>query len=190
MNSEFRSLKCALFTGCAIFALAGTAHAADAPAASGTNAPIPGEIIVTAQRRNESLQNVPMTLQALSGDALEKLNVTTFNDLLRYTPNVTFGNNGPGSGSIFMRGLSTGFAGNQSAAANGLFPNVAVYLDDQSMQFPFHNVYHQQAKAQQAGSQDRGQRRRHRRGRAQRCVFGHGQHSRSSGQAGDPRRSL
>ena len=142
MTTEIRTLKSALFAGCAMFALAGTAHAETAPAtpAAGDAAAAPGEIVVTAQRRNESIQNVPMTLQALSGDALSKLNVTTFSDLLKYTPNVTFGSNGPGQGAIFMRGLSAGFAGNQSSGTIAPFPNVALYLDDQSMQFPARNA--------------------------------------------------
>ncbi len=99
-----------------------------------------GDIIVTAQRRNESVQKVPLTIQAFSGDTLSKLNVTSFDDLIKYTPNVTFGNNGPGQGAIFMRGLSAGFAGGQSSATIGNFPNVALYLDDQSFQFPARNV--------------------------------------------------
>jgi iron complex outermembrane recepter protein len=66
------------------------------------------DIIVTANRRDQSLQDVPVTLQAFSTDTLSKLNVTTINDLLKYTPNVTFSNNGPGQGAIFMRGLSAG----------------------------------------------------------------------------------
>jgi iron complex outermembrane recepter protein len=98
------------------------------------------DIVVTANRRDQSAQDVPMTLQAFSTDTLAKLNVTTFNDLLKYTPNVTFSNNGPGQGAIFMRGLSAGFAGQQSSATIGGFPNVALYLDDQSMQFPARNV--------------------------------------------------
>lgn len=98
------------------------------------------DIVVTANRRDQSQQDVPMTLQAFSTDTLSKLNVTTFDDLIKYTPNVTFSNNGPGSGAIFMRGLSAGFAGAQSSATIGGFPNVALYLDDQSMQFPARNV--------------------------------------------------
>ncbi len=98
------------------------------------------DIVVTANRRDESLQDVPMTLQAFSTDTLSKLNVTTLTDLLKYTPNVTFGSNGPGGGAIFMRGLSAGFAGQQSSATIGGFPNVALYLDDQSMQFPARNA--------------------------------------------------
>jgi iron complex outermembrane receptor protein len=95
---------------------------------------------VTAQRRTESIQDVPVTIQALTGEQLGQLNVTTFDDVLKYLPNVTFSSNGPGQGNIYMRGLSAGFAGNQSSAAINPFPNVATYLDDQSMTFPARNV--------------------------------------------------
>ncbi len=140
MKTSIQMLKFGLFAGSALMALSGTARA-QAPAADAVAAPTTsGEIIVTANRRDQSLQDVPMTLQALSADSLSKLNVTTFNDLLKYTPNVTFGTNGPGQGAIFMRGLSAGFAGEQSAGTIGGFPNVALYLDDQSMQFPSHNA--------------------------------------------------
>jgi len=98
------------------------------------------EVVVTAQRRNESVQDVPMTVQAFTGERLREQNITTLEDLIKYTPNIAFANNGPGQGNIYMRGLSTGFAGNQSSATVGSFPNVAIYLDDQSMQFPSRNV--------------------------------------------------
>src|ERR1700761_486277 len=142
-------MKARFLMTCAVAALlGGTAHAAtrDDAAAPAAGAPADagtvsnGDIIVTATRRNESIQKVPLTIQAFSGDALSKLNVTTFNDLLKYTPNVTYSSNGPGSGAIFMRGLSSGFAGNQSSATIAYFPNVALYLDDQSMQFPARNA--------------------------------------------------
>jgi outer membrane receptor protein involved in Fe transport len=98
------------------------------------------EIVVTATRRSESIQNVPITIQAISQDALSKLNATTFDDVIKMLPNVTFGTNGPGQGNIFMRGLSAGFAGGQSSASIAPFPNVATYLDDQSLTFPARNL--------------------------------------------------
>ena len=98
------------------------------------------EIIVTAQRRAESIQNVPITIQALTGTQLKDLSVTTIEEVLKYLPNVTFGTNGPGSGNIFIRGLSAGFAGNQSSATIAPFPNVATYIDDQSVTFPARNL--------------------------------------------------
>jgi len=121
----------ALVTHAAAFAADTTA----APSATGVE-----EIVVTAQRRDETVQSVPMTVQALSGATLSALNVTTFDDVLKFTPNVSFSNNGPGQGEIYMRGLSAGGSGSQSSASLGSYPNVAIYLDDQSMQFPGRNA--------------------------------------------------
>ena len=115
------------------------ATASDAAPASDAGTEI-GEIVVTAQHRAENIQNVPLTVQAFTDKTLDQLNVTNLEDLLKYTPNVTYANNGPGQGNIFMRGLSAGFAGNQSSATISSFPNVALYLDEQSMTFPSRNV--------------------------------------------------
>ena len=101
---------------CAVAAILGAhtvaataATPADAtPAESEAAGPSISEIVVTATRREESIQNVPITVQALTGDTLQKLNVTTFDDFVKYTPNVTTANLGPGQSSIFMRGLSVG----------------------------------------------------------------------------------
>jgi iron complex outermembrane recepter protein len=97
------------------------------------------EVIVTANRGAEKLQDVPVTIQAITGDQLNQLNVTTTNDLLKNTTNVTFSGDGPGTGNIFIRGLGGSGSGNQSQSTTGPFPNVALYLDDQSMQFPARN---------------------------------------------------
>ena len=115
----------------------GISHAATATDATDSDAI--QEITVTAQRRTESIENVPITIQAITGTQLKQLNVQTFDDLLKYTPNVTYSGNGPGLGNIFVRGLSSGGSGNQSQSTTAPFPNVAVYLDDQSMQFPARN---------------------------------------------------
>jgi len=98
------------------------------------------EVIVTAQRRSENLQDVPISVQALTAGTLTELSVTTFDDFVRYLPNVTAPSNGPGQGNIFMRGLSVGQAGSQSSGTIGGFPNVAIYLDEQSGQLPARNL--------------------------------------------------
>ncbi|HTL91794.1 MAG TPA: TonB-dependent receptor plug domain-containing protein, partial [Steroidobacteraceae bacterium] len=98
-----------------------------------------GEVVVTAQRRAESVQDVPITVQAITGEQLKQLNVVSFNDLLKYTPNVSYSGNGPGTGNIYMRGLGGVGSGNQSQSTTAPFPNVALYLDEQSMQFPARN---------------------------------------------------
>jgi iron complex outermembrane recepter protein len=118
----------------------GIAHAADAADVADADSEGIPEIQVTAQRRTESIQDVPITIQAITGTQLKSLNVETFDDLLKYTPNVTYSGNTPGGGNIFMRGLSQGGAPGQSQSTTAPFPNVGLYLDDQSMQYPARNV--------------------------------------------------
>jgi iron complex outermembrane receptor protein len=98
------------------------------------------EVVVTAQRRTENMQNVPITIQALTEETLTQLNVQTFDDYVRYLPNVTSASSGPGQGAIYMRGLSTTLPGAQGSGGIGSFPNVAVYLDDQSGALPARNL--------------------------------------------------
>jgi iron complex outermembrane recepter protein len=118
---------------------AGAASTADTATADTDSGSI-AEITVTAQRRSESIQNVPITVQALTGAQLADLHVQTFDDLLKYTPNVTYTQNGPGQGNIFMRGLSGASEPTQGQGTIAPFPNVAVYLDDQALQYPGRNV--------------------------------------------------
>ncbi len=133
-NSKLSYAIAAILSGAPM----GLSYAADALDASDSDSI--QEITVTAQRRDESIQNVPITIQAITGSQLKDLNLSTFDDVVKYLPNVTCPTNGPGQGNIYMRGLSTGFAGNQSSATIAPFPNVAVYLDDESMQFPARNL--------------------------------------------------
>jgi iron complex outermembrane receptor protein len=98
------------------------------------------EITVTAQRRSQSMQDVPISMQAFTGQALQQLNVQTFDDYIKYLPNVTSANNGPGQNEVFMRGLSAGSQASQGSSSTGLFPNVAIYLDNQSGQLPNRNL--------------------------------------------------
>src|SRR6266853_1173521 len=117
---------------------AGLAHAASATDTEATEGI--QEITVTAQRRTENMQNVPITITALTAETLGQLNVTTLNDYVKFLPNVTVANQGPGQGLIYMRGLATTEDGEQSSGATGSFPNVAVYLDEQSAQLPNRNL--------------------------------------------------
>ena len=98
------------------------------------------EVVVTAQRRAQNIQDVPITMEALTGKSLQQLNVQTFEDYVKYLPNVTTGSMGPGQGVVFMRGLSTGVLGTQGQGSVGGFPNVAVYLDNQSAMLPGRNL--------------------------------------------------
>jgi outer membrane receptor protein involved in Fe transport len=98
------------------------------------------EVVVTAQRRTENLQDVPIAITALTGETLSQLKVATIDDYIKYLPSVTTANLGPGQGNIYMRGLSVGALGTQGQASVGAWPNVAVYLDEQSTQIPGRNL--------------------------------------------------
>jgi outer membrane receptor protein involved in Fe transport len=135
-NQKLSYAIAAILSGAAPGGLAYAATAADTDTSSDSIQ----EITVTAQRRTENIQNVPITIQALTSETLKDLSVTTFDDYVRYVPNVTVASNGPGQGDIYMRGLSVGNAGSQSSGTIGGFPNVAIYLDDQSGQLPSRNL--------------------------------------------------
>jgi iron complex outermembrane recepter protein len=94
-------------------------------AASGNEAI--GDIVVTAQRREESLQNVPISIQALGTQKLEQLNVASFNDYTRLLPSVSFQTSSPGNTTVYFRGVASGGDGNHS----GSLPSVGFYLDEQ-----------------------------------------------------------
>ncbi|HXY95387.1 MAG TPA: TonB-dependent receptor [Steroidobacteraceae bacterium] len=133
---------------CAVAAVIGgaalAAHAQEQPAggaqASETSGNALAEITVTAQRRTENIQDVPIAIQALTAQTLQQLNVSTFDDYLRYLPNVTSANNGPGQNEVFMRGLSAGSQATQGGGSTAAWPNVAIYLDNQSGQLPGRNL--------------------------------------------------
>lgn len=86
-----------------------------------------GEIIVTAQKRSENLQDVPISIDVLGQEQLEQLHLTDFTDFAIYLPAVSFQTYGPGVGSVYMRGVASGGDGNHS----GSLPSVGMYLDEQ-----------------------------------------------------------
>jgi iron complex outermembrane recepter protein len=98
------------------------------------------EVVITANRREEELQDVPITVEVLTGSELDRLNATTFDDFAGALPGVTAHGAGPGQNNIYVRGLATVEPGQQAVVIGGAFSNVAVYLDEQSAQFPNHNL--------------------------------------------------
>lgn len=85
------------------------------------------EIVVTAQKREENMQSVPISIQALSTKKLDQLNVTNFEDFSKLLPSVSFQSSQPGVTTVYMRGVASGGDGNHS----GSLPSVGVYLDEQ-----------------------------------------------------------
>lgn len=77
------------FATMAMFGAGGSAWAADAASSGSTDANGVNDIVVTATRREESANKIPVALQALGGKQLEQLNVTSFEKLVEYLPSVT-----------------------------------------------------------------------------------------------------
>ncbi len=87
------------------------------------------EVIVTAQKREESLQNVPISIQALGTQRLQELRILSFDDYANLLPSVSFVNVRPGFAQIYMRGVAS--AGDADANHSGSLPLVGTYLDEQ-----------------------------------------------------------
>lgn len=98
------------------------------------------EVVVSAQRRNENIQDVPITIQALTTEVLDDLKVTTIDEFVKYLPNVQVGSAGPTHGNFAIRGLSLGAAVLQGGGTVGQWPTVGLYLDDQAVQMPGRNL--------------------------------------------------
>src|SRR5882757_8571663 len=84
------------------------------------------EVVVTAQKRTEDLQKVPISLQVLSTEKLEQLQVTEFDDYAKFLPSLSFKSLGPSQAELFFRGISSG----AGALHAGFLPSSGLYLDD------------------------------------------------------------
>lgn len=98
------------------------------------------DIIVTATRRKEKLQDVPVSVQALGAEQLAQKGITNLSQLLTELPQVHTGGRGPGQNVVTIRGLSLAQIGLQGSALAGPDPNVAIYLDDASVAMPGRNL--------------------------------------------------
>ena len=98
------------------------------------------DIVVTATRRAENLQDVAVSVMALSSVQLTERGITNLTDLLTELPQVHIGGRGPGQNSVSIRGLSLAQIGLQGSALAGPAPTVAIYLDDASVAMPGRNL--------------------------------------------------
>jgi iron complex outermembrane receptor protein len=85
-----------------------------------------GEIIVTATKRDESLQTVPISITALNSESLQNLGAVNFEDFARTVPGLDFANLGAGQNRVTIRGIST-FSG---------VSVIGIYLDDSPIASP------------------------------------------------------
>ena len=108
--------------------LAALAFALAAPAFAAAPVTDEGEIVVTAQKREQNLSDVPAAIQAISGDTLERRGITKLNDLVDFIPGASVVSNaGPGFSTIQIRGVSSGTVGDAT---------VGYYIDDVVFSIP------------------------------------------------------
>jgi len=90
------------------------------------------EVVVTAQKRAQNLQDVPISIQTLGSESIKELNLTNFKDYTQMLPSVAMTPTlGAGSSFnlVYMRGIAT--AGDGQATTS--VPSVGMYLDELSM---------------------------------------------------------
>ena len=98
------------------------------------------EVVVTARKKTESLQDVPLSVSALRESALDEKGISVFEDYLLQLPSVTAGGSGPGTSTIYIRGLASTTPNLTTAGVAGLAPNVSFYLDEQPLAQPGRNL--------------------------------------------------
>ncbi len=120
------ALLLASTAGAALFATAALADAPVPAPAEPSPAGETGEIVVTAQKRSENIQHVPISLQALSAANLDQHQVKAFDDYAKQLPSVSFQSFGPGQSQLFFRGITSGGDG----LPFGALSTSGVYLDE------------------------------------------------------------
>jgi len=97
-------------------------------------------IQITATKRTESIQDVPVSVSALNGEALEVLGIESFSDYVEFLPNVIFQGTGPGQNEIYIRGAATSQTNIAVSSVQALQPSVAFYLDEQPVSMQGRNL--------------------------------------------------
>jgi iron complex outermembrane recepter protein len=126
IRSQHASMACrAAIAACIAASAANLAQAADEAASAQPASAALEEVTVTATKRAESLQSVPVSVTALTSGVLERGNVRELGDLVKLSPGLTIAyGSQPGNFSISMRGIGT--------FSNGIAveSDVAVVIDD------------------------------------------------------------
>src|SRR3990167_3853770 len=118
-NCKTRALTATLLAGCSL--------AAVSPAmAQGEDADDSNVIIVTAQKRSQDLQDVPVAITALGTETLDQLQVSELRDVVKFLPSVTIQTLAPGFSQVYFRGVASGENANHSSS----LPTVGTYLDE------------------------------------------------------------
>jgi iron complex outermembrane recepter protein len=125
-NSTVLAVTCTLGLGTLIAALPLTALHAQTSDAAGADTGSLQEVVVTARRYNENLQQVPLTVTAVTAETIQNNDITNIEDLSSFVPNMKISQDRATSSTInvYIRGVG------QSDPLWGFQPGVGVYVDD------------------------------------------------------------
>ena len=114
-----------LFFILSLIALPSYAFSEDSSESADTKSSIFDEVVVTARKREESAQSVPIPISALGGDQMEARNITEIADVTKLTPNLNFSAQGINSTvtNVFLRGIG------QSNWSETQDPKIGIYID-------------------------------------------------------------
>ena len=104
----------------AVLGMAGPVAAQTEPGAAAESDSL-AEIVVTAEKRDSTVQKTPISITAISGADLEAAGVSSFSTVASETPGISIRSAGPGQNEIEMRGLTS---------SGGAAPTVGFYLDE------------------------------------------------------------
>ena len=126
-RNSFTRYRCAfLFAGISMLAVAAPAMAQDAAAEETTG----NDIVVTATKRNETIQDVPFSINAQTAADIEKSGSNSLEDIARNVAGLSVQNLGPGQSQVSVRGVS---AGQVVRDQPGVKEQVGVYLDESAI---------------------------------------------------------
>ncbi|VWX53492.1 TonB-dependent receptor [Novosphingobium sp. 9U] len=137
MSKLLHAATIALFSTTALSAIPAKAAEADTTFAAADDGASGGDIIVTARRRNERIQDVPVAANAFGGEQLAATRTYNLRDLQQLTPSLVVTNTNPRNTSINIRGLGN----NVSVYNDGLEPAVGVYVDQVYLARPGQAVF-------------------------------------------------
>ncbi len=98
------------------------------------------EIVVTATKRSESMQDIPLSVNAITGSEMRELGVDSFDEYVQFLSNVVFSGRGPGRSEVFMRGAASEQSALTVSSVQSTSPTVALYQDEQPVSFAARNL--------------------------------------------------
>ena len=98
------------------------------------------EVVVTATKRAEPMQDIPVSIHAMKGDDIDELGVDNFDEYVQYLPNVVYSGRGPGQAEMYIRGAATEQSSITVSSVQGSAPAVALYQDEQPVSFGGRNL--------------------------------------------------